>query len=97
MLRALDAVVWQEDDPDTVTRSGIAVDRLGNGVNELDDELRHEVTRGGFAGEDEGARRHIGVRVALETQVETQNVQGVEVLPLVFVDTLDLDIEERFR
>src|SRR5215467_10592622 len=95
MLRALDAVVWQEDDAKKVIYSGVVVDRLRDGVNELDDQLRHEIARGRFASEDEGARCHIGVSVALETQIESKNVESVEVLALVFVDALYLDIEER--
>jgi hypothetical protein len=32
-----------------------------------------------------------------ETQVEREDVEHVQVLPLVFVQSLDLHIEQRFR
>src|SRR5262249_35770995 len=82
--------------PQPAAHTWIVVDRIGDGVDELDDELGHEIAGGGLAAEDEGARGNECFRVALETQVEGEDVQGVEVLALVFVDALDLNVEKRF-
>ena len=60
-------------------------------------QLGHEVAGRGLGAEDERARRHVGLRVALEAQVEREDVQHVQVLPLVFVQALGLDVEERLR
>ena len=43
------------------------------------------------------ARRHVGLRVAPQPQIEREDVQHGKVLPLVFVDTFHLHVEERLR
>ena len=65
-----------------------------NGVDELDDELGHEVAGRRLAAEDEGARRHRQLGILLEPAVERDDVQHVQMLALVFVDALDLDVEQ---
>ena len=51
----------------------------------------------GLAAEDECARLHLGVGVGFDAVVQRHDVQHVEMLALVLVDTLDLHVEQRFR
>jgi hypothetical protein len=96
VLRVLHVEVGEEDDLEPVAHGWIGVHRLGNGVDQLDDQLGQEITRRGLGAEDEGARRHVGLRIALQAQVKREDVQHVQGLPLVFMQALGLDIEERF-
>ena len=51
---------------------GIAVDRAGQIVDELDDELGQLIGRRRFAREEEGAGRHLQVRVRAQPIVQTR-------------------------
>ena len=55
----------------------IGVDNFADGVDELDDQLGHAIAGRGLAAEDEGARRDLGVRVALDALVEREDVQDL--------------------
>ena len=81
-----------QPDPD----GGIGVDRRGD-VEELDDDLREPVGRRGLAREEKRPRGHVEVGVRAEAVVEDDDAERVEQLPLVFVDALDLAIEDRVR
>ncbi len=94
MLGVLDIVVWKEHDLEPVTYNRIIIDDLGESVNELDNEFCHDVSGGSFSAKNKGARGHVSSGVTFESQVERENMQHVEMLPLVFVDSLRLDIEE---
>ena len=48
-----------------------------------------------LAGEEERARRHLEARVLPQPVVEHDHAQRVQQLPLVFVDALDLAVEDR--
>jgi hypothetical protein len=61
------------------------------------DELRQVVPRGRLAAEDEHARLHGELRLGLEPMIETDHVQDVQVLALVFVYALDLHVEDGSR
>ena len=50
-----------------------------------------------LAGEEERARRHLELRVLAQAVVEHDDVQRVQELPLVFVDALDLAVEDACR
>ena len=76
---------------------GIAVDGAGQVVDELDDELGQVVGRRRLAGEEERPRRHLEVRILAQPVVEHHDAQRIEQLPLVFVDALDLAIEDGVR
>ena len=97
VLRVLDVEVREEHDLEPVAHGRVVVHDVGDGVDELDDQLGHEVAGRGLGAEDERARRHVRLRIALEPQVEREDVEHVQVLPLVFVQALDLDVEERLR
>src|SRR5690606_9602076 len=53
------------------------------------------VAGGGLGGEDEHARGDVERRILQQATVEGENVEQVEVLALVFVQALDLHVEER--
>jgi hypothetical protein len=63
----------------------------------LNDQFRQVVGRRGLAAEEDGPRRHRQTRIGPQAIVEDDHMQNVEQLPLVFVDTLDLAIEETIR
>jgi hypothetical protein len=71
----------------------IAVERACEVVAELDDELGEVVSGCGLAGEEEGARREVELRVLVQAIVEHDDVQRVQQLPLVFEDAIDLRVE----
>ena len=97
VLGVLHVVVGEEDDLQPIAHGGVVVHHVGDRVDQLDDQLGHEVAGRGLGAEDERARRHVGLRIALEPQVQREDVQHIQVLPLVFVQALDLDVEDRVR
>ncbi len=83
--------------PEAAVDVRVGVHRLRDGIDQLDDELGHGVTGRSLASENESAWRDFEIRVLLEPVVQRDDVQGVEVLALVLVNTLDLDIEHPIR
>src|SRR3954464_13933432 len=75
---------------------GIVVDRLPYSIDEADDDLGHVVAGGRFSSKDKGSRRETGL-VPLKREVAMDSVKGIQLLPFVPVNALDLDIEERSR
>ena len=59
--------------------------------------LGQRVARGGLGAEDADARRELSVRLVQDAAVQVQDVQQVEVLALVLVQSLDLHVKERVR
>ena len=72
----------------------VDVDHGGDVVDQLDDQLGQGVGRRGLAGEEEGARRHVEPRVVAQAIVQDDDVKNIEQLALVFVDPLDLAVED---
>ena len=68
---------------------------LPDRIDGLDDALGHVVSGRGLGGEDEDARGDIEAGILQQAAVEREDVQKIEVLALVFVQTLDLHIEKR--
>jgi hypothetical protein len=62
-------------------------------VGEPNDELGHAVGRRRLAGEQHGARHHVGEVAPANALEQPRHVQQVEVLSLVLVDALDLHVE----
>ena len=86
--------VSQEHHLEQVAAVGVVVDHLSDAVDQANDQLGHGVARCGLAGEHHRAWRH-ALRAALfDPQVAVHQLQGIEVLALVFVDPLDLDVEQ---
>ena len=69
-LSALHVEVGDEDHAQAIAHRAVGVDGRGHGVNQLDDELGHEVAGRGLAAEDDGARSDGGVSVVLDAVVE---------------------------
>ena len=96
-LHHRDPVVGDEGQAQQALGVLVAVDHLGHVIDQLDDELGHDVARRGLAADQDAARGPLGRIPVLDAVVEVDDVQQVEQLALVFVDTLDLDIEEGGR
>ena len=96
-LPVLHVEVRDESDLHLTVDGGVVVDRLGDGVDQLDDQLGDEVAGCRLAAENESARSDLKVRVGLEPVVERDDVQRIEVLTLVFVYALDLNVEHPIR
>ena len=95
LLGDRDTVVRHEDHSDTPMHRGVAVNGARDVIDELDDELGEVIGWRGLAGEEERARRHIKSWIRAQPIVEHNHMQHVQELPLVFVDALDLRVEER--
>ena len=96
-LAVLDVEVRDERHLESAVDVRVVVDRLGDGVDQPDHQLGDEVTRGGLTAENESTRGDLEVRVLLEPVVESDDVQRVEMLALVFVDAFDLNVEHPLR
>ena len=92
-----DAIVRQEDDLELVAHARVVVDLVADGIDRLDDALGQVVAGRGLGGEDEDAGLHVELRVLQDAAIEREDVEQVQVLPLVLVQALDLDVEERSR
>ena len=62
---------------------------------ELDDQLGVPVARRRLAGEDLDPRHPVPLRMRADRVIERDRLEDVEELALVFVDALDLDVEQR--
>src|SRR5882762_3286856 len=94
-FRERDGVFGQEQDVQPPARHGIVVDRGREVVEELDDQLCKPVARRRLAREQKRPRRHLQVWIVTQPVVKHDDPQGIEQLPLVFVDALDLTVEHR--
>jgi hypothetical protein len=99
-LSLADIVVFQENDLQQVTNVLVAVDHFPDLVDEVNDRLRHPVSRSSLAAE----YRHTGRELLplfrgrlLDFEVAVDDTKDVELLALVLVHTLDLYIEESGR
>ena len=89
-------VVGQEDDLEQIADLRVVVDRLGDGVDQGDDLLRHVVGGGGLSSQDGHPRHHLGPLLrggGLDRLVAVDQRDGVHQLALVLVDPLDLDVK----
>ncbi len=57
-LAVLDVEVGDEDNLQPIADTGVRIDDLGHRVDQLDDELGHEIAGCRFATENDGPRRH---------------------------------------
>ena len=87
------AVVLEEHHLELALANRVGVDDGGDGVREADDLLGHPVTRSGLTTDHDGARHDF--LAVLDLDVKMDGVEDVQELALVFVDALDLHIEER--
>ena len=77
--------------------AGSLIDDLCDVVREADDLLGDEVAGSGLAGQDLDPRQPVLGGLGADLVIERDAMQDVEQLPLVFVDALDLDVEQRVR
>ena len=70
---------------------------VGDGVDQLDDQLGHAVSGSGLAAEDDRSGKFRGAGGTPEPVKKSDQVQNVQVLALVLVQPLYLDVEERVR
>src|SRR5215831_1480329 len=74
-LAKADIVVRDKDDPQPLFHVGIMVYHITDRVDELDDQLGHEVSGSRFSAEDESTGRHVEVGIVLEPMVESENMK----------------------
>ena len=96
-FRQADAVVRNEHDFELVFQARIVVDRDGDVIDQLDDLLGHVIGRRCLAGKHHRARHPVGIRIGEDAVVTGDHMQHIEQLALVFMDALDLDIEQGRR
>ena len=75
-------------------QTGIVVDLVRQGVDEVDDPLGHGVARRRLGAEEEGVGLGDGVGVILQLLVQGDDMQHVQQLPLVLVEPLHLHVED---
>src|SRR5207244_10671273 len=92
-----DIVVGQEHDLQPSGDIRVVVDDSGDVVDQLDDQFRVAITRRRLAGKDLHPRHPVALRLVLYRLVQRDRFKDVEQLPLVFVDALDLHVEQRRR
>ena len=75
----------------------VVVDDPRDVVDQLDDQLGLHVARRRLAGEDLHPRHPVALGMGADRVVERDRLEDVEQLALVFVDALDLHVEQRAR
>ena len=95
LLRDRNSVVLDEHYAEFSSDAPVVIDPFSNGVDELDDCFRPSVARCGFCAEYEGSWRRIEARVFYEPVVKVHDVENVQELSLVLVETLYLHVENR--
>ena len=77
----------------------ICIDDMGDGVDELDDKLCVYISWSSLSSEKEGCRleRFPISLIVLHSVIDDYDIERVEKLSLVFVDSLYLDIDHCIR
>ena len=91
-LAQADAEVGQEHHLEAAIHGRIHVDHVGDTDQQADDQLGQGIARSRLATEHKGARRQ--VFTGADAQIALNDLQGRQVLALVFVDALDLHIKQ---
>ena len=92
-----DVVVLHIDDLEPALDIGVVVDKIRKGADEADYLLRHEVAARRFCAEDIGVGREIARGIRLYREIFREDIERIEVLALILVQTLDLDIKYGVR
>src|SRR5262249_9797679 len=93
----LNVVVGQKNYFQAITYIRIIIQDLSHRVDQLNDQLRHEVARSSFAAENKGSGHQVDIAVVFDTVVQRDDVQQVQMLPLIFMQAFHLNVEDRFR
>ena len=96
LLRHGHIVVAQHDDFEERTHLGVIVDNTAKSEDRVNDILRDHIRRCRLRAEEHRDRSARPVAV-LDVQVAVDGPQKVELLPLVLVQTLDLNVVNGFR
>mmetsp|Transcript_63786 Transcript_63786/g.205543 ORF Transcript_63786/g.205543 Transcript_63786/m.205543 type:complete len:397 (-) Transcript_63786:1407-2597(-) len=97
-LRCSDAVIWHKTNPQVRRHVRVVVHNFCDVVDELDDILRVDVCRCCLATDERSALLEAGAlrrRSLLDHHVPVDQVETVQELPLVLMDTLELAVEKR--
>ncbi|KNC22834.1 hypothetical protein FF38_08040 [Lucilia cuprina] len=92
-----DAVVFKEDYLEFITNNGIVVDYVTNGTDQFNDLFGNIVTRSSLATDHNGTWGELSGGILLNAIVQSDDVQAVQQLTFVLVNTLDLDVKHRGR
>ena len=96
-FRRRDTVIRQEHHFQLVTHFWIVVDHFSHFIDRKNNVLRQIVARRGFRPEQEHTRYAVSLRVFANLFVQRQNMQQIQVLPFVLVQTFNLDVENCLR
>ena len=80
-----------------VPEFGVFVHHFRHRIDELDDQLGHEIAGRRLTPEDKGAGSEILLWVTFQAINQSDEVQPVQMLPFVFVNALYLNVEETCR
>ena len=88
-------VVLKEHYVELFLDSGVLVDILRYLAKELDYSLCHLISGSRLCSENKGLRSDIEIGILLEIKVESDDIERIEKLTLIFVQALDLNVEDR--
>ena len=93
------AVVGHEEDLELPVHAYIRIDHCGQAVDELDGELCIHIAGCALSAEEEGRGREGVVEgfVVLELLIDHDDVECIQKLALVLMDSLDLNVEDSVR
>ena len=90
-------IVLHEHHFQLILHIGIVVHQLGDPVDIADNGLGPGITGSGLCTENESCGLEIRQFAVFQAEVDIHNRQGVHQLPLVLVQTLDLDVKNEIR
>ena len=93
-LGQADIVVGQEHHLEQVPHRRVVVDHPRHIIGELDDQLGRMIARRRLAGEYFHPRHEVAHGLGADFVIEGDGLQNIQQLPLVFVDALDLHVEQ---
>ena len=94
-FRRRNTIIRQEHHLQLVANQRIVVDHVSHFVDRKDNVFRQVVAWCCFRAEEEDARYAISLRVFTNFFVQRQNMQQIQVLAFVLMQTFDLNIENR--
>ena len=89
------SVILDEDDLDEGRDERVGIHDVRDGEDEFDDFLGESVARGRLGAEDVGVRNHAERGIFVDPRVEVHDMENVQKLPLISMETLDLHVVNR--
>ena len=96
-LGLLNIVVGQKHYLEAIPHIGIFVQHLAHRVDQLDDQLGHEIPGSRFPSKNNRARHDLALRVSLDPVIKRDDVKYIQMLALIFMQALHLNIEYGLR